>query len=134
MRKLASLSAIAVTVTLSLFVSTNSAAPALGDKPVKWEYAKLAYKRTVVPDPRAKGGGVGIMTLLWTTEGEEIEGDNWKDLADKLKAPALKKEGSSVQEQLRAMNRLGADGWELVEHEHPAVPHLENWTFKRRAP
>jgi hypothetical protein len=136
--KIVALSVTAIAVTLGLTLPSNWAAPALGDKPVKWEYAELKTKRTAVPPP--PGGAVPPgtdrvfkTTLQWSTEPEEIEGKDWKDLADKLKAPALKKEGSTDQEKLRLLNRLGADGWELVEHQR-ATTGVENWLFKRRLP
>jgi hypothetical protein len=145
MRKMVILSVAALAVTLVLFLPSNPAAPALGDKPIKWEYGELTTKRTVVEAPPAPGGkGQGNdhvikTTLVWITQTEEFEGDNWKNLADKLKAPPRKDPGSTIQEKLRLMNHLGADGWELIDHQVPwgdafRGSSAESCSFKRRMP
>jgi ABC-type Fe3+ transport system substrate-binding protein len=135
---------IVIATTLVVFVRVNHAAPALGEKPVRWEYAELGFKQTVIPQPAQPGanpGGFLKTTLVWSREGEEIEGKNWKELADNLKAQQLKGESSATRERLRVLNRIGAEGWELVGYQPAVDPgpgrgssRTESWTFKRPLP
>jgi len=75
------------------------------------------------------------MTIRFTTGDEEITVKSWEELADKLKAPAPKKEGTENVHRLRVWNRLGADGWEPAEHSGPASSlGTGTWVFKRRVP
>jgi hypothetical protein len=60
-------------------------------------------------------------------------------LVDKLKAPAVKKESSTTLRRLRVFDRLGADGWEVVEHTEKegggfSPSFTATWAFKRRVP
>jgi hypothetical protein len=141
MRKLAILSALVVAVALGLFAPRGPAAPALSDKPAKWEYAELKATRVMVAAPGAPqqpGGGVPAIpqvTVRWTTAEEELEEKGWDELANKLKAPAPKKDGSVTLHKLRVLNRLGADGWEIYEHTGTdGTTGTAAWTFRRRAP
>jgi hypothetical protein len=129
---------LAILSALSLFAAAVSAAPALGDKPPKWEYAELEFSRVYVGQPGA-GRPVPQVTVRWTMADDEVDGNSWQNLADKLKAPAPKKEASVTQHKLRIFNRLGADGWEMTEHAgtdgiRESGQEKAKWTFKRRAP
>jgi hypothetical protein len=139
MRKLVTFLILAAVVALGLLVSRGPAAPALPDKPAKWEYAELTYSRAAAalaggggPAPRIVGPGaappaVAQTTVWWITADEEIEATDWKSLADKLRAPAAKNDGSPTMHRLRVLNRLSADAWEVYEH-----TSVNNWTFRRR--
>ncbi len=120
-----------------------SAAPALGDKAPTWEYAELKAER-VFTRPGA-GGQPGAppvppqVVIRWTTAEGEIEEKGWAEMADKLKAPPPKKEGlPATVHKLRVLNRLGADGWEVIDH--TGTDGMEGrtgpatWLLKRRAP
>jgi hypothetical protein len=130
---------LAILSVLSLFAPAVSAAPALGDKPPKWEYAELEFSRVYIPGQPGAGRPVPQVTVRWTMAGDEVEGSSWQNLADKLKAPAPKKEASVTQHKLRVFNQLGADGWEMIEHTgtdgiRESGTERAKWTFKRRAP
>src|SRR4051794_23275869 len=105
---------------LVILAAVASAAPALGDKPPRWEYAELTY-RTIPGRP----GGVDAdgkevpatpssVSIRWISGAGEVEVKGWDELADKLKAPSLKK-GSAAYLKIQVLNFLGTDGWELVE-------------------
>jgi len=136
MRKLAVLS---LAIALVVLVSHGPAAPALGDKPVRWEYAELKYtavaRSVAVGNPPGGRQTVREITILLSTADEEFDSKSWEELANKLKAPQPKKEGSPTLHKLRALNRLGADGWEIIEHKDTySSTGTMVWTFKRRAP
>jgi hypothetical protein len=123
--------------------SGGSAAPALGEKVQRWEYAELHVQRPVAPLRLAPGGAVAnpppapapALTLRWSTGDEEIQADSWEQLAEKLKAPASKKEPTPTVHKLRVLNRLGADGWEIAEHTGTdGTVGTATWVFKRRIP
>jgi len=59
MRKLVIVAAVAVIVSLGLTVPRGPAAPALADKPVKYEFGELRYLRGGQPRANPFGGGVG---------------------------------------------------------------------------
>jgi hypothetical protein len=72
--------------------------------------------------------------MHWVTAEEDIEADNWADLATKLKAPAAKKTATDESHRFRVFNRLAADGWEFVGHRaKEGRSGAEGWLFKRRA-
>src|SRR5215213_8280619 len=133
-------------LVLSLSAALAPAAPALGDKPVRYEYAELQcshfFRAVGQPlPPGAPGGKGGVarvpqVSVKWITADEEIEGTEWDDLANKLKAPAPKRDGASViQHKLRVLNRLSADGWELIEHTGTdGTTGTAAWVLRRRAP
>ena len=123
--------------------SSGTAAPALGEKAARWEYAELHVQRAAVvirPLPIAPGGAAAApaqvnLTIRWSTLDEEITAESWEQLAEKLKAPASKKEGGPNVHKLRVLNRLGADGWEMAEHTGTdGTTGTANWVFKRRRP
>jgi hypothetical protein len=133
MRKFATLS---LAIALIVLVSHGPAAPAPGDKPIRWEYAELSRAFIL---PAAQPGAPQAraqLNIRWSTADEEIEGSEWDDLANKLKAPPLKQAGSQLLQKLRLFNRLGADGWEIIEHTglDGTTGGRAHWTFKRRAP
>src|SRR5262245_13140944 len=120
------------------------AAPALGDKPSKWEYAELNVARTTAAGllirPVQPGGAAAApapveVTIRFATGDEEVTAKSWEELAEKLKAAAAKKEGTPTVHKLRVLNKLGADGWELAEHTGTdGTAGTANWVFKRRLP
>jgi hypothetical protein len=128
-----------LSLTTVLFLAALSpAAPALAEKPVKYEYAELRSVRSQQIDPAQAGfprkgaggqagagglpggaggpGGVGgpggaggmfqpggqaiitKVTVRWTTGEEEMEGEDWAELAKKLK----------VSESARPYTRCGS--------------------------
>ena len=110
---------------LVILAAVATAAPALGDKPPKWEYAELAYR--TLP---ARPGGVDAdgkevpatpssVSIRWISGAGEVEVKGWDELADKLKAPAPKK-GSAAYLKIQVLNYLGAEGWELMEQQTPS--------------
>jgi hypothetical protein len=136
---------ILVAVAVVLVASSGgTAAPALGDKAPRWEYAELNVQRTGVvirPLPLAPGGAAPAapaavnLTIRWSTQDDEVTAESWEQLAEKLKAPASRKEGTPNVHKLRVLNRLGADGWEMAEHTGTdGTAGTANWVFKRRLP
>jgi hypothetical protein len=136
---------LAAGAALLLIVSSSPAAPALGDKPTKWEYAELNIQRSTTGGlllrPIQPGGAAPApapapeITIRFATGDEEVTARTWEELADKLKAPAAKKEGTPTVHKLRVLNRLGADGWELAEHTGTdGTIGTANWVFKRKLP
>jgi hypothetical protein len=80
-------------------------------------------------------GAINKVKLVWTTADEDVEAEGWDDLAGKLKAPAAKKEGSDTMHQMRAFNRLGADGWEVYENvDTKQFTRMQTWSLRRRLP
>jgi hypothetical protein len=139
MRKVLVVSLVAAALALGLLVPHGSSAPALADKPVRYEYGRLRYARSFValPGNLAPGGPpappVAVVTVTWATTDDQVEGTDWANLGDRLKAPAAKKDGPPAQ-TLRVLNRLGADGWEVYEHAAPTNSDVEAWWLKRRLP
>lgn len=116
---------LSATLLLGL-ASSLSAAPALGAKPPKWEYAELTYR--ALP---ARGGGVDAdgnvvaaipasVSIRWVTGAGEVDVKGWEELAEKLKAPALKK-GTVAYTKIQILNFLGGEGWELMEQQGSAA-------------
>src|SRR5262245_34970066 len=150
MRTFVALSALAAVVALGLFVPRGSSAPNLGEKPVKYEYAELRYARVFAGGAGMAGfpggaGGPGFPgapqaapvagpanvqnSIRWTTAQEELVTKEWEELADKLKAPAPKKESPMNVHKLRVFNALSAEGWEVVDR--PAGD-TTLWVFRRQ--
>jgi hypothetical protein len=131
------------------------------DKPIKYEYAELRYSRGfVAPGPGAfpggpqpfpgagapgfpgapgAGAGAGLpatgfqTTIKWTTGEEELVVKDWDELGEELKAPSPKKESPQTVHKLRVLNKLSADGWELLDR--PQADAMNGvWTFRRRLP
>jgi hypothetical protein len=140
---------------LLAFAPTATTAPALGDKPHRYEYAELTLDR-VLERPAQFGGGPGgpgggqvagqaggpaggrgmgrvSTTIRWTTWDEEIEVKQWSDLADKLKAPTPKKEVPASSHKLRVLNRLSELGWELLDRPFPDAGG-NTLAFRRKLP
>ena len=107
----------ALLVTLA---AAATAAPALGDKPPKWEYAELTYRSLparpggVTADGKEVPATRASVSIRWISGAGEVEVKGWDELADKLKAPAIKK-GSAAYLKIQVLNFLGAEGWELME-------------------
>jgi hypothetical protein len=155
MRKLVVVLAIAAAVALGLFIPRGSSAPALGEKPVKYEYAELRYTRGFVgqmgkgmagmgagggglaPGPVAAGGGGGPpqaaavqSSVHWTTAQEDVVTKEWEELADKLEAPSPKKDSPVTVHKLRVLNALSAEGWELLDK--ASGDGNSTWSFRRQ--
>jgi hypothetical protein len=136
----------AVGIAIASIATPASAAPALGDKPVRFEYAELQFRSTTAA--RIVIGGVGgaapappaaapaAPVVRWSTGDDEVIVKSWEELAEKLKAPSPKKEpATATQHKLRVLNKLGSEGWEMVEHTGTdGTSGLATWTFKRRLP
>jgi hypothetical protein len=115
-------------LSAALFLGLAPAAPAaptLGDKPPRWEYAELSYQ--AVPGRPAFTDDDGKETpavppsvaIRWITGAGEVEVKGWDELANKLKAPAIKK-GSAAYQKIQMLNYLGSEGWELMEERAPS--------------
>jgi hypothetical protein len=134
MRKLLVVPLLAGALALAAFVPRGTAAP--DDKPVKYEYAELTYGRVLDrpqvgpggpggppgggPAPGLPPGGPGLganlrTAIKWTTGEEEVEFPDWSEFGDKLKAPAPKKDSPQSVHRLRVLNKLSADGWEMLD-------------------
>jgi hypothetical protein len=141
---------------LFLMAALCSAAPALAEKPPRWEYAELIFR--TIP---ARAGGVGAdgvevpatpasVAIRWITGSGEVEGKGWADLAEKLKASGFKKEGTAAFHKIQILNHLGSDGWELMEQQgatgtmsgavfgpdgrRATTTAASTWLLKRRVP
>jgi hypothetical protein len=145
-----------------LLAATLPAAPALGDKPPRWEYAELSYR--ILPGRPATVDDAGKETpatasrvaVRWVSRAGEIESKSWEEMADKLKATGFKREGTAAFQKIQFLNILGAEGWELMEQQggSPATfapdgfgrrdrgdrgptsfgMSSSTWLFKRRVP
>jgi hypothetical protein len=125
---------------LITFVPNARTAPALTDKPVKYEYAEISFTRALGMAARGKGGqatGPAGTPIRWTTAEDEIEVQEWAELAEKLKAPPSKMNNPSESvHKFRVLNKLSADGWELMEQSLSDIrtPAFMGWSFRRRLP
>jgi hypothetical protein len=110
------------------------AAPApAGKASDRWEYAEAQFRGI----PKGFGERVQQYTAHWVTAEGDVKADTWKDLAEKLKAPAAKKAATEESHRLRVFNRLAADGWEFVGdrpgHRSKAGElETEAWLFRRK--
>jgi hypothetical protein len=99
-----------------------AAAPALGDKPPKWEYAELTFRNVPGRPAGTDADGKEIpatpasVSIRWINPTGEVEVKGWDELADKLKAPPLKK-GTVAYQKIQILNYLGSEGWELMEQQ-----------------
>jgi hypothetical protein len=106
---------------LLLLAALSSAAPVLGDKPPKWEYAELSYRTLpgraagVDGDRNPVAAVPSAVTVRWISGAGEVEAKGWVELAEKLKALSFKKEGSAAFLKIQFLNYLGSEGWELME-------------------
>jgi hypothetical protein len=139
MRKLVVVAPVVAALALALLVPRGTSAPALADKPVRYQYAQLRYTCTyaALPGNPAPGAppapSVAVVSVRWATVDDLVEGKDWANLGDKLKAPAAKRVGPLAQ-TLRVLDRLGADGWEVYEHSAPTSGDADTWWLKRRLP
>jgi hypothetical protein len=77
--------------------------------------------------------GAVVPAVRWTTAEEQVEGKDWEEFADKLTAPASKKEVPLVAHKLRALNRLSELGWEMLDR--PVFDGgVGSLAFRRRLP
>ena len=138
MRKLFVVFLVTGSLGLGLLVPRGSSAPAPADRSARFEYGELRFSDVLVR-PAGQPGGPKLqaakqVTARWNTANEEVEGKDWADLGDKLKAPAAKKD-SDVAQKLRVFDRLGAEGWEVYEHtSNKALGTTDTWSLRRRVP
>jgi hypothetical protein len=114
------------TLSLTAFLLTatlGSAAPALAEKPPRWEYAELTF-RNLPGRPKgidADGNEIAAvppsMTVKWVSGSGEMTVRSWEELAEKLKLLGFKTEGSAALQKIRMLNALGGEGWELMEQQ-----------------
>ena len=153
MRKVVVVCLLVGALALGLLVPQSSSAPAPADKPVRYEYAELSFARSFAGGP---GGGFappiampvgpggvampppnmpGLTTAIrWTTAEEQVEVKEWEELADKLKAPAAKKESPAAVHKLRVLNRLSELGWEVLDRPLLDTTGAATVAFRRRLP
>lgn len=116
---------LSILLCAAVALQTTTTRPATAQEkqaPVKWEYGTITIPiavRTGTP------GG-----YAWTTGREYVAGDNWKDLAEKLKVELKDKDAPTAKIRVQVLNHLGAQGWELVSHSETNP----SFTFKRRVP
>ena len=143
-----------------LVASLSPAAPALGDKPPRWEYAELTFRTRAARPAGVDADGKEVaavpatVSIVWITAAAEVDVKGWDELADKLKAPSLKK-GTVAFQKMQILNFLGSEGWELMEQtvgstavgglagrgpgagavpEFARSPASSTWLLKRRLP
>ena len=145
MRKLLVLSVLAAAVSFA-FVSRAEWRRRTGRPPrqmgvlrtqVQPDVRQAGHCRAARPTGGGRSGAVAQVSIQLAVGGEEIEGKDWSELADKLKAPALKKEGSDMLHKLRVFNQLGLEGWEVVSHagaDGIGTSGTGSWMLKRRVP
>ena len=129
--------ALAVVVCFVTWTAGAGAVPAPDDGTVvreRWEYAELYTTRVLRAPPAGVGGAAQATTTIhWVAGGEEVEAPGWEDMAAKLNSAAATANASAAAHRLRVLNRLGAEGWEMVSHNKgTATTSPESWTFKRR--
>ena len=134
--------AVAACAVAGFLARPGQTAPALAERPPRWEYAELQFAPPLGAGfpGGGNGAGWGAPTVCWVTAEGETVAAGWEDLATKLKAPPAKAEGTGAVHRVRVLCRLGADGWELVEW-HPAGGGFgprgnggaATWVFRRRA-
>ena len=123
---------------LLVLVSIPAIAQA-GKSAQKWEYGELRHHERagtfVAPNKE-----VFIPAVEWISGHGFVRGYGWEGMADKLKAPALKKDAikdakkdvvEAIQ-RVRVLNHLGAQGWEMISYERNQQTGMSLWIFKRR--
>lgn len=110
----------------------------------QWEYAELAFVWKKLPDGiavppaafirgNAASGRRDVQKFAFITATDEVEGQTWEELANKLNAAPGKKDASDRQHKLRVLNKLGSEGWELIHYVPSSTrSDLPTWTFKRK--
>ena len=99
----------------------TQAAPNLNEKPPKWEYAELSYRTSPGRPGGVDANGNEIpatpatVTIKLISGTSEVDAKSWAELAEKLKAPSFKKDGSAAFLKIQFLNFLGSEGWELME-------------------
>jgi hypothetical protein len=122
--------------TLLLLAATVPAAPALGDRPPKWEYAELNYRINPGRPALKDGDGNEVpavpasVSIRWVTANGELEAKSWDELAEKLKFKSLKK-GSAGFLKIQMLNYFGSEGWELMEQQGTAPTSAASRGFDR---
>src|SRR3954467_9890734 len=113
--------AIAACAVAGFLARPGQTAPALAERPPRWEYAELQFAPPLGAGFPAGGNGATgrAATVWWVTAEGETEAGGWEDRGTKYQAPPAKAEGTGAVHRVRVLCRLGADGWELVEW-HPA--------------
>jgi hypothetical protein len=121
---------------LLLLATLSPAAPALAEKPVRDEFAELRQTRRVqAVQPGAPAGVVNTVSLFqWVTGDGQIEVETWEELARRLKAPEPKGEASPSVHKMRVLNRLNAEGWEIVDRPVLEPGATGAWQFRRKVP
>jgi hypothetical protein len=121
-----------------LLIALPCSAFAQEGKPAeKWEYGELRhYERA---GTSANLDNVFRSAIDWISAEGFVRSYGWPAMADKLKAPELKrdlvknaeKDELEAIHRLRFLNHLGDQGWELVAHQRNERGE-SLWIFKRR--
>jgi hypothetical protein len=116
---------------------------------VRWQYAELQQRQSGAVAAAADDGTrtPGKLVISWNTSSGKASADGWEEMAKKLKAPTPGKD-AEPNHRLRVLDRLGAEGWELVGTETATTPvraaggpgggrgtvanRGTTWLFKRR--
>jgi hypothetical protein len=72
------------------------------EKAAKWEYC------SVIGDHKER--------CAWSKSDRAVTAESWKELADKLEVKFKDKDRGQQGVRMAILDRLGADGWELVSH------------------
>lgn len=111
----------AACLALLAFATTSLA----DDKPVKWEHGVLTLPVGLKSPP-------ALVRYTWMTAREDVVGDGWKDLAQKMKLDLKDTDVPIVKLRLLFLDHLGGQGWELVTQQGEGA--TLSYTFKRRVP
>jgi hypothetical protein len=138
MKKLLLCAALLLSAVTGLWAAPIPASSTQGA--AQWEYCEVYCKGGgfVGSRPRMPAGGplpaaVPQGTTRLVTAETEIEATNWEDLATKIKAVETKSTEGKPSHKLRVFNKLGADGWEIVECHHETGSGCDVWTFRRKS-
>ncbi len=109
----------------------------------KWEYGELHFYENAGSSDNPDH--VFRSAVDWISGEGFVRGYGWQGMADKLNAPALKKDLLKITEKgtdkkeleglhrLRLLNHLGFQGWELASYQRDER-FDSHWIFKRRVP
>ncbi len=143
-------------LSAALLLACVTAVPAapLPETPDRWEYCEIDFKfvpavrhRSVpmipAPAPGAPAAPAApaaapvpglapppVESVHLITGKEEVEAPNWEGLANSLKAAESK--GTEVAQRLRVFNKLGSEGWEMVEYHRDTLTSTDSWVFRRK--